>query len=231
MRNTMVASFLKRAIRLWPQRKNSTENNQAIWGGYDWSHQGEEWSNTPEWKDSVIEHVLQPHIPLGSRALEIGPGAGRWTEHLIQRASHLTVVDLTSTCIDICKERFKEFQNIEYHVNDGRSLDFIADASIDRVWSWDVFVHIDSKDVREYVRHLARVIRPNGQALIHHSKLGASKAGWRSDMTDEKMREYCREFDLEVIRQFETWDEGKYSIWPELSGEQSPDVVTIFRKP
>ena len=230
-KNKILASFLRRAMHYLPQRNNSIANNLATWPAYDWSNQGEEWSNTNEWKNSLVEHVLQQHIPIGSRVLEIGPGAGRWTEHLIQRVSRLIVVDLTPTCIEICRERFREFQNIEYYVNDGRSLDFIAEASIDRVWSWDVFVHISSEDVREYVRNISRVMQPKGQALIHHAKRGRSRAGWRSDMTDAKMREYCREFDLEVLRQFESWDEGKYSIWPGLIGEASPDTITVFQKP
>lgn len=214
-----------------PQRNNSVANNLTTWLNYDWSNQGEEWSNTPEWKNSLIEHVLTPHIPVGSKVLEIGPGAGRWTEHLIQRSSHLIVVDLTPACIEICKERFREFSNIEYYVNDGRSLDFIAESSIDRVWSWDVFVHISSEDVREYVRHIARVLRPKGLALIHHARGGRSKAGWRSDMTAAKMRDYCREYGLEVLRQFGSWDEGRYSIWPGQSDEHSPDIITVFQMP
>lgn len=228
--NKILVSLLRRILNYLPQRNNSVTNNLATWLAYDWSNRGEGWSNTPEWKDSLVEHVLKPHIPVGRRVLEIGPGAGRWTEYLIQRASHLIVVDLTPTCIRICKERFRNVQNIEYHLNDGRSLDFLADASIDRVWSWDVFVHIASEDVREYVRHLSRVMRPKGQALVHHAKRGRSRAGWRSDMTDAKMREYCGEFGLEVLRQFESWDEGRYSIWPNLIGEESPDTITVFKK-
>ena len=230
-KNRVIASFLRWAMNYLPQRDNSITNNLRTWLSYDWSRRGEEWSNTPEWKNSLVEHVLKPHVPAGSRVLEIGPGGGRWTEHLIQRASNLTVVDLTPTCIEICKERFKEFHNIEYFVNDGRSLDFIAEASIDRVWSWDVFVHISSEDVREYIQQLARVMKPHGQALIHHAKQGRQRSGWRSDMTDVKMREYCTEFGLEVLRQFESWDGGKYSIWPDLMEEENPDIVTVFQKP
>jgi len=104
-RNKILASFLRRATHYLPQRNNSIANNLATWLAYDWSNQGEEWSNTNEWKNSLVEHVLQQHIPIGSRVLEIGPGAGRWTEHLIQRVSRLIVVDLTPTCIVICRER------------------------------------------------------------------------------------------------------------------------------
>jgi ubiquinone/menaquinone biosynthesis C-methylase UbiE len=230
-RNKFLASLLRKILPYLPQRNNSVANNLATWLAYDWSNRGEEWSNTPNWKDSLVEHVLQPHVPFGSRVLEIGPGAGRWTEYLIPRASHLILVDLTPTCIEICKERFQEFQHIEYYVNDGQSLDFLADASIDCVWSWDVFVHIASADVREYVRHISRVMAPRGQALIHHARRGRTRAGWRSDMTDAKMGEFCREFSLEVLRQFESWDGGRYSIWPNLGREASPDTITVFQKP
>jgi len=231
IRNKALVSFLRWVMNYLPQRDNSVTNNLQTWLSYDWSRRGEEWSNTPEWKNSLVEYLLKPHIPVGSTVLEIGPGGGRWTEYLLQRASHLTVVDLTPTCIDICKERFKEFHNIEYFVNDGRSLDFIAETSIDRVWSWDVFVHISSEDVRKYVRHLARVMKPQGQGLIHHAKHGRRRSGWRSDMTNTKMCEFCKEFGLEVLHQFESWDNGRFSIWPNLTGEKSPDTVTIFQKP
>ena len=33
-----------------------------------------------------MNHVLLPNAPEDSFILEIGPGAGRWTEHLLTRA-------------------------------------------------------------------------------------------------------------------------------------------------
>jgi len=223
-------SFSKRLFRAG-RKANTIKNNLDIWSSFDWACYGEEWSNTPEWKDSLVEHVLKPNVPMGSNVLEIGPGGGRWTEHLLKRASHLIVIDLTPRCIEICKERFKDFSNIEYFINDGTNLDFIPDDSIDYVWSWDVFVHIQPEDIKEYVRQFARVIHPAGQGLIHHARNGTSDLGWRSDMTAATMREYCKEYGLEVLKQFESWDDGRVHIWPRLHAGEGPDVISVFSKP
>ncbi len=56
------------------RRPNTVKNNLKAWSEWNWSKKGEEWSNTPEWKESLITHVLIPNIPMGSRVLEIGPG-------------------------------------------------------------------------------------------------------------------------------------------------------------
>lgn len=236
----MTAPALKRMRRLGRRvlgrffggaQSNTREDNLRTWSEHDWSRLGEEWSNDPEWKASVVRHILEPNVPPGSRVLEIGPGGGRWTEHLLERASKLSVVDLAPKCIELCKERFRDRDNIEYFVNDGRSLGFLGPLSIDRVWSWDVFVHIRSDDVREYIREIARVLRPGGRAVIHHAKNGPSELGWRSDMSARKMRWYCEENALEVMAQFDSWDEGRFRIWPNLHPGQELDVVSIFAKP
>ena len=211
-------------------KANSIANNLEKWSAWDWSRQGEEWSNDPAWKESLVQHVLEPNVPDGSCVLEIGPGAGRWTEYLAKRTAHLIVVDLTPKCIELCRERFKEENHIEYFVNDGSRLDFIVDHSIDCIWSWDVFVHIQSEDVRKYIQQFARILRPGGQAVIHHSKNGRSRAGWRSDMTAEKMSAYCREFSLEIVEQFDAWDAGRVRIWPTLPAGEGPDIISIIRK-
>jgi ubiquinone/menaquinone biosynthesis C-methylase UbiE len=223
-------SSLKRLLRAI-SKANTIKNNLKAWSKYDWSRYGEEWSNSPEWKESLVECILKPHIPVGSEVLEIGPGAGRWTEHLVKRASHLILVDLAPSCIEICKKRFKNYSNVEYFINDGKDISFIHDNSIDCVWSWDVFVHIQSEDIKEYVRQFTRIVRPGGQALIHHSKSGRSKFGWRSDMTAVKMREYCKEYGLEVLEQFDSWNNGRMHIWPGLPANEGPDIVSVLLKP
>lgn len=226
----MLRSIINRFICVI-RRRNSVSNNFSKWDNYDWSEGGEEWSNDPEWKQAFVDYVLIPNVPEGVHILEIGPGAGRWSEYLAKLASQLDIVDLSPQCIKICKKKFKNHSNINYFINDGSSLGFLPDSSIDFIWSWDVFVHIDSKDIRKYINEFARVLTPGGKALIHHSKNGANMMGWRSNMTAKKMVKYCNETGLNLNKQFDTWGGGRFRIWPTLAAEQGPDIVSVLSKP
>ena len=200
---------------------NTIQENLKAWSGYDWSSRGEEWSSTEE-KLSLVKQVLEPNIPVGSRVLEIGPGGGRWTEFLVERADQLTVVDLTPQCINLCRERFKDYSNISYFVNDGKDLGFLPPKSIDSIWSFDVFVHIQSQDVENYVRQFASILAEGGRGVIHHGAEGIQADGWRSDMTAQKMLDMCARYGLIVLRQFTSLEDGRFQL--------SPDIITVFEK-
>lgn len=202
---------------------HTPEVNAALWTHYDWSKGGEEWSETPEWTASVVEHLLIPHVPTGSRVLEIGPGAGRWTYYLAQRASRLVVVDVTPKCIELCRARFREQAHIEYHVNTGSDVRMVPDASIDRIWSWDVFIHVGLEDIARYVRECARVLVPGGLGLIQHATAPYAR-GWRTAVPAERMAEFCRQAGLEAVRQFNAWDVGRRRT------PTPADLVTVFAK-
>lgn len=210
---------------------NSIENNYKTWNFYDWSQAGDEWNPDDAWKDGFVAHVLIPQIPSGARALEIGPGGGRWTEYLIQRCSHVTAVDLSDNCIALCKQRFKDAENLELHVNDGKDLSFLPAGSFDRIWSFDVFVHILKRDVADYVRQFAELLAPGGRAIIHHARYGENAPketrdfAWRSDMTAEAMCEFAAQNGLNVVTQFDRYDDGRQGIWVGL------DIISVLEKP
>lgn len=212
---------------------NTRQVNRAVWGSWDWATGGNEWSNAdiPGWKESIIEKLLLPFIERDLAVLEIGPGAGRWTEHIVERASKLTLVDVTPECIQICREKFGSRGDIDFHVNDGNDLGFISSSSLDRIWSFDVFVHILSADIERYVAEFARVLKPGGRALIHHAKSGFDSGPWRSDMTDTRMREIAGQHRLEVVDQFESWGDGIERFWPNLPKANNPDIVSVLAKP
>jgi SAM-dependent methyltransferase len=56
-----------------------------------------------------------------------------------------------------------------FMVNDGKSLDFISDHSLDFAFSFDSLVHAEADVVQAYVRQLSRKLKPAGVAFIHHS--------------------------------------------------------------
>lgn len=206
--------------------EHSVRNNFLIWGSYDWSNLGQEWIPSQKWKSSFIKNILIPHIKDDTTILEIGPGAGEWTKELISLSNRLILVDIVPRCIEICKERFKNFEGIEYYVNEGNNLEFLEDNVVDLVFSMDVFVQISPEDVKTYIFNLSKKLSFGGIGIIHHSKNGVAKLGWRSGVTNELMKEYCNSNGLKVLDQITSWEDGKYEIWP---GEDV-DSITIFQK-
>jgi ubiquinone/menaquinone biosynthesis C-methylase UbiE len=215
----LLRSIYRVAQRFRGVPPNTLAANLKKWTGYDWSKSGEEWTVSPAWKDSVIREILEPNIPVGSSVLEIGPGGGRWTEHLLPRANSLVVVDLTPECIRLCQERFGSGSKIKYFVNDGRDLSFIPDMSLDRIWSFDVFVHIQRDDIEKYVSQFPRILSHGGVAVIHHAAHGTQQEGWRSDMTTGEMRHIAHSCGLSVVQQFSCWKGGHFNLG---------DVITIL---
>jgi ubiquinone/menaquinone biosynthesis C-methylase UbiE len=186
--------------------------NYEYWQRWDWSGRGEEWTPSAEWKRSLIDEVMLANLKPQTTILEIGPGAGRWTEALQALAHHLILVDLSDRCIELCRRRFEHAQNMEFHVNDGRSLAPIADGSVDGVWSFDVFVHIAPPDVDAYLGEIGRVLRPGGRAVIHHARAGredgAADVGQRSNMTTDQFAGLVAKHGLTLVGQLRSWGPG-----------------------
>lgn len=218
---------LERRYRL--SGRNSAAVNYEYWQRWDWSRQGEEWTPSEEWKQALVDDVMLRHMRPGTTIVEIGPGAGRWTEALQPLAGHLVVVDISDRCIELCEQRFAGATNMEFHVNNGRSLAPVASGSVDGVWSFDVFVHVAPADIAAYLAEIARVMRPGAHAVIHHAAAGrdgdAADLGQRSNMTAERFTELARQQGLALIEQFDSWGpDGQYKlteIW---------DVVSVVEK-
>jgi SAM-dependent methyltransferase len=209
---------------------NSAARNKERWDGWDWSHGGEEWNVSAEWKQALIDDVLRRWIPQDAAVLEIGPGGGRWSEPLLERASRLVLADVSERPLELCRERFAGAGKVEYVLTSGGDLAGVGDASIDAVWSFDVFVHIAPADQASYLAEIARVLVPGGIAVIHHADgrnrgVHPSRAGWRAPMSRELFKSLAGQRGLVVDSQIDSWgDGGRY----DLSGYG--DVITVCRR-
>lgn len=149
-------------------------NNQRVW-----ADEGDVWSEQFGGTESMWWFVLYPRIhrflPTSS-ILEIAPGYGRWTQFLQHACQDMVAVDLSETCIEHCKTRFANSKHIRFHVNDGSSLEVVADGSIDFVFSFDSLVHAEHEVLQGYLRQLAGKLKPNGVGFVHHSNIGSYKA-------------------------------------------------------
>lgn len=151
----------------------TVEQNLEIWNStYKWREDGDEWSSPwggaeSQWWGSLFPR-LHSFVPCQT-ILEIAPGFGRWTQFLKDLCQQLIVVDLTQRCIDRCRERFAGISHISYAVNNGKSLEMVADSSVDFVFSFDSLVHAESDVLEAYLEQLARKLKPGGVGFIHHS--------------------------------------------------------------
>lgn len=229
--NDYQIPLLDRLIKRLEQKQNlsginSRELNELIWNNWNWEKSGgEEWTKSPGWKQALIDEVMMKHITKGKTVLEIGPGAGKWTEPLQQIAQKLIVVDISEKCIEMCKKRFSLHSNISYYVNDGFGLPFLADNSIDFIWSFDVFVHIAPAEIESYFSEFARILKPTGRGIIHHAADGGLHGGWRSSVTRQMIQEFLEKHHLKLMAQFDSWGaDDKYDV------KLYRDAITIFEK-
>jgi ubiquinone/menaquinone biosynthesis C-methylase UbiE len=160
------------------------EANRRQWDGeYAWPHGGDEWSAGWGGSDAQWHSSLRPRLRRFLPAptiLEIAPGYGRWTQYLVACCDRYVGVDLSAQGVQACRRRFADVTHAEFHVNDGRTLTMIDDATIDCAFSFDSLVHVEEDVIRAYLNELARVLTPDGVAFLHHSNLAACKPVGRS---------------------------------------------------
>jgi ubiquinone/menaquinone biosynthesis C-methylase UbiE len=211
---------------------NTSDQNLDMWTEWDWSHSGEEWTehaslykaaDPMEWKARLVEDVMYRFVPESSTVLEIGPGAGRWTEYLASRCDRVIAADITPRCLDLCRERFADRTNISYELIVDGSLGFVPDGSLDAIWSYDVFVHINPNDTHRYLEQFPRILKPGGRAVIHHP--GTYKT--------EKLRRQT--FRSQVDGQFFAHMAKTVGLWlQDQSGDRvhyPGDLISVVQRP
>jgi len=168
--------------------------------GFKVEHLGDEWTGEVATKSSttygldreVTRHfdqylstrLLDPYIPPGAAdGLEIGPGGGRLTALLLQRARTLHLVEPSEAMLDLLHSRFRKEKHLRYYHTDGRTLPPLAEPSLDFVISLDVFVHFEPRLTYWYLRQISRLLKPGGTCVIHYGNVLTS-IGWKQFQLD-----------------------------------------------
>jgi SAM-dependent methyltransferase len=210
---------------------NTVSENLRLWDEWDWSQSGAEWTEVARrhgldpqtWKTAIVDGLMRKQIAEGATALEIGPGAGRWTAHLQEMCERLIAADISPRCLDICKQRFEGCENVEFQrILDG-DLGFVPDEHLDAIWSYDVFVHINPSDTDHYLSQFPRILKPGGTAIIHHPGAYPSERArrtiFRSSIDGAFFAHLARRHGLELVYQ-----SGDFAHVPW-------DLVSVLRKP
>lgn len=236
--------------------------NRKVWDRtHEWGEDGDEWSGMAahcrqpysDWKAALISELIEPHLSRSASVVEVAPGHGRFTAALVGKVAHLTLVDLSQSCLDVCRDRFGQ-KGIDYVLTDGSTLPGVPDTSVDFVWSFDSFVHMEADVVGGYLSEFARVLKPGGEFVIHHADKrdwslravpltrrsgGAGRvaqrilsqgrlrdSGRRADVSAELVERLARQNGLDVLWQRDSWGpRGEFTV------AKYHDVLTAGRAP
>lgn len=169
----------------YAQQYLAGEQKQAL--GDEWSKPDRVGMDVPPERvvETLDELVFAPFLGHCDVLLEIGPGGGRFTEILLTKCDHLIAGDTSPTMLKVLRQRFADQPTLESVLLDGLGLTGVKDDSVDAVFSYDVFIHLQHWDIYNYLSEIRRVLHPGGKALIHHANT-ESELGWKAFEGDVK---------------------------------------------
>jgi len=180
------------------------------------THLGVEWGDRAL-TERVFEQLLKPNLAKDFEVLEIGPGGGKYSFLVAPLVKRLICADVSQKMLDRTRERLREHAHVETKKFNGLDFSGLQDASLDLVFSIDVFVHLDLEDIYCYLREIRRVLKPGCKTVLHFANI-LTVQGWlllmreadinRADhkqigrisfMTPEVIRKLCKELKLEIL--------------------------------
>lgn len=165
-------------------------------------HFGDRWGHPEEFAPllQVRRRFLEPYFSPGMEVLEIGSGGGRFTQYF-RGARKLTVVELNSESFKYLRRRFPELP-FDFRLTSGYDMPGVGDASIDLVFTFDVFVHVEPEGILAYLHEMERVLRPGGTAVVHYGDVDkpiARENPGFSRMTRARMEELLAATNLRTL--------------------------------
>lgn len=180
---------------------NKKIDYEAYWNQYaqNWSQDnpdkqyiGDEWigraagaaQSLEEYVALIEQKFVAPYIKPQHKVLEIGIGGGRTAEILIKYAKELICADISTEMLEATKQRLGD-QRISYVKLDGLTLDQITPNSVDVCFCYDTMVHLEPRDIFNYLSRIPRLLKSNltdlsvDRLCIFHHTNTLSELGWQ----------------------------------------------------
>ncbi|HEX3431670.1 MAG TPA: class I SAM-dependent methyltransferase [Rhizomicrobium sp.] len=151
---------------------------------------------------AVRDHWLLAYVDPAKTALEIGPGGGRWTRYMLD-FHRLYVVDYHAELLAEFRRNFPQPHIIEIQ-NNGTDFPGIPAGSVDFVFSFGVFVHLDLDIIQAYLANLRAVIHRKTQLVIQYADKDKPKARENrgfSDNDPRRMRQAVEESGYRIVEE------------------------------
>lgn len=132
--------------------------------GWDWNNASKElWANPSE--DSI--YLAKKWSEEGAETLlDLGCGLGRHSLYFSRMGFAVTAVDISESGVEHTRRLVaQDFPDCVCMTADMMALPF-ADNSFDRVFSYHVISHQDTKGVQNVINEIARVLKPGAKAFV-----------------------------------------------------------------
>ena len=137
----------------------------------------------------IKDHFLLPYMTGATTAIEIGPGGGRWTRYMLG-VQRLYAVDFHQELLNELKSNFA-FPNVMFVKNNGDDFPGIPNESVDFIFSFGTFVHLDIEIIERYLQSMRALLKPQANVVIQYADkskpLGRANQGF-SENHPELMR-------------------------------------------
>ncbi len=180
------------AHRFFPSQLDNFEWNRKMANGYVRRHGveghrplGDEWGGSPEEVEEILVRFLYPYLGPTHIAAEIGVGGGRIAERVAPRVERLHAFDISPRMLDAARLRLAGFGNVEFTLQTESALPLKLSGSLDVVYSFATFLHLDMHTMWRYFQEMARVLRPEGHAFVHTATITTPR-GWQRFASQEE---------------------------------------------
>jgi SAM-dependent methyltransferase len=230
-------------------------NYEGSWDAYarDWKllnpglgHIGDEWTgrhagaatSAAEYSKIIESSFIAPNIDASDDVLEIGIGGGKTAALLRPQCHSLTCADISSEMIKATRERLGE-DGITYVKVNGIKLAGIKPKSIDVCFCFDTMVHMEPRDIFNYLTQIPALMRGKRLCVFHHGNT-LSDLGWNrflsewdknlmgrsggsfSVMTNDLMARFLDHLGYEVLSQ-DTRSIPRDCVWV----ARAPDAAAV----
>jgi SAM-dependent methyltransferase len=172
-----IAAMRTHAMGASEKPLSAVSNPHPIWEGQftRWIAEGRATGRDPndigdhEWGSDRLDYALDAYyLPAarGARVVELGPGSGRLTRHLIEVVQHLTLLDASDWVCAWVDEYLSGHDNYEVHQITGAEAPMVPDASADAVFANGVVEHLDADQIYWFLREFHRILVPGGKVMF-----------------------------------------------------------------
>lgn len=166
-------------VQTW--QKSDDEN--LAYPGDEWIGKAAGAANSLAEYEALIEtKFIAPYVKATDTVLEIGIGGGKTAALLLKYCQKLICADISAEMLKATSDRLQN-NTVTYIKLDGITLDGIAPKSADICFCYDTMVHIEPRDIFNYLTRIPQLLKGQRLCLFHHTNI-LSDLGWHKFLSD-----------------------------------------------